>query len=262
MAVQAKPLPPELIEKANSVSFGGSRGNTSNGSYQHYVEEVMEWDIPDSRKQMILNKIYDKWIVILKNESEHVSVMVAGPAKYNSKKLDKSDKILELTSEFCDWFNSTKEQVENFNRKDGKAEQLTRLVEFCMKPNNPCDPTKHLEELALVNQEAFVKYYDKLYPEYKWRKNSTICKLYEAIKAGTLKPIVKETFFSDDNLTAFTEGDRVYIKFLTKPKRQLIVALKSRGWWWNSRQSAWSTYLDRLDKEWVAEISSRYGQYI
>ncbi|HEZ7985994.1 MAG TPA: hypothetical protein RWO09_03545 [Ruminococcus sp.] len=259
---EAKQLPQELISAANSVSFGGKRGDISNSSYQHYTEEVMSWDIPDSRKQMILNKIYDKWLVILKNESEHVSVMVAGPAKYNAKKLDKSDRILELTSEFCEWFNSTKEQVENFTKSDSKADQLIRLVNLCIKPNNPLDPKKYLEELALVAQDAFVEYYDKLYPQYKWRKNSTICKLYEAIKAGTLKKNEKETFFTDDNLTAYTEGERAYIKFLTKPKRQLIVALKSRGWWWNSGQSTWSTYLNRLDKEWVSEISNRYGQYI
>ena len=43
---------------------------------------------------------------------------------------------------------------------------------------------------------------------------------------------------------------------------QLHVALKSRGWWWNSYQSAYSTYLDRVDKEWIATISTRYAQYI
>lgn len=262
MEVKARPLSEELISRANSVSFGGKRGDLSNNDYQHYVEEIKSWNIADSKKQIILNKLYDKWSIILKYEAEHVSVMVAGPSKYNAKKLDKSDRILELRKDFSEWYKQVKEQAENFNKIDGKAEQLVRLVEFCTRPNNPCDPTKHLEELALVNQDAFVEYYDKLYPEYKWRKNSTIVKLYEAIKAGTLKPIVVETFFEDDNLRAYIEGDRAYIKFVLKPKRQLIVALKSRGYWWNSGKSAWSTYLDRLDKEWVAEISSRYGQYI
>lgn len=81
-------------------------------------------------------------------------------------------------------------------------------------------------------------------------------------KAAKLVEVKKEVFFEDENLTAFKEGDRIYIKFLMRPKRQLIIALKSRGYWWNSGKSAWSTYPDRLDKEWVGSISSRYGQYL
>lgn len=47
-----------------------------------------------------------------------------------------------------------------------------------------------------------------------------------------------------------------------RPQRQLIVALKSRKWWWNSYKKAWSTYLEKLDKEWVSNISSQYEKYI
>ena len=96
-----------------------------------------------------------------------------------------------------------------------------------------------------------MKLYDELYPTYKWRKNSTIAKLYAQAKAGTLKELKKEVFFEDENLTAYTYGDRAYIKFTLKPQPQLIFALKSRKWWWNSYESAWSTYLDKLDKDWV-----------
>ena len=59
-----------------------------------------------------------------------------------------------------------------------------------------------------------------------------------------------------------TMNSLCYIRFTMKPARQLIVALKSRGWWWNSGKRAWSTYLDRLDKEWVAGISERYAKYV
>ena len=118
------------------------------------------------------------------------------------------------------------------------------------------------EEFALYDNATFIKLYEEMYPEYKWRKNSTIAKLYQQSIAGELKEIKKEVFFEDENLTAFTEGDRVYIKFLMRPKRQLIVALKSRGWWWNSHKEAWSTCPNKLDKEWVASISEKYVQYI
>jgi len=87
-------------------------------------------------------------------------------------------------------------------------------------------------------------------------------KLYEKSLKGEIKEIKKEVFFEDENFTAYIEGDRAYIKFLMKPMRQLIVALKSRGWWWNAYTSAWSTHLSKLDKEWVKSISERYSEYI
>lgn len=70
------------------------------------------------------------------------------------------------------------------------------------------------------------------------------------------------TFFKDDNLTAYIKGERVFISFAMKPKPQLRMALKSRGYWWNCWQQAWSTYIDKLDKEWIRSISERYSEYI
>ena len=69
-------------------------------------------------------------------------------------------------------------------------------------------------------------------------------------------------FFEDENFVAYTEGDRAYIKFVMIPQRQLIVALKRRKWWWNSSKQAWSTYLNRLDREWISNISKQYEKYI
>ena len=182
--------------------------------------------------------------------------------KINSRKLDKSDRIIELTSALFQWFKDLEEQVKESQRKDSKSEELLRKIEFCRRPENPCNPTNDLAELAFHDNQAFIRLYEEMYPEYKWRKNSTIAKLYQKSIAGELKEIRKEIFFEDDNFTAYTEGDRAYIKFVMRPKRQLHVALKSRGWWWNSYQSAYSTYLDRVDKEWIATISTRYAQYI
>lgn len=260
--VNIKTLNEDLIHRANSVSFGGKRGDWSKSEYMGYAEKILGWSISDEKKQNLLDKLYDKWTEILRQEAQHISVMVADPAKYNSHKLDHSDQILRLSSEFVEWFKDLEAQIEQGQRKNDKAEHLIRMVEFCKNPDNPCDPTSHLAELAIYDQKAFIKYYEELYPTYKWRKNSNIVKLYNYAKEGKLVEVKKEVFFEDENLTAFTEGDRVYIKFLMRPKRQLIVALKTRGYWWNSGKSAWSTYPDRLDKEWVGTISSRYGQYL
>lgn len=262
MSIAVKELDKDLVCQANNNSFGGKRGDISEHEYQVYAERVLSWPISEEKKRSILDKLHEKWSEILKYEAQHVSVMVAGPAKYNSRKLDKSDKILELSGEFSRWFKDLEDQVKRGQQKNDKAEKLLRMIEFCRKPDNPCDPTSHLAELAMYDNASFVRIYEELYPEYKWRKNSTIAKLYQKSLAGEIKEIRKEVFFEDANLTAYTEGDRVYIKFLMRPKRQLIVALKSRGWWWNSGKNAWSTYPDKLDREWVESISERYAQYI
>lgn len=252
-----------LIQQANNCSMGGTRGDGSEREYHVYAQRIMEWHISDEKKQKLLDKLYEKWSKILSYEAQHVSVMVAGPAKYNSRKLDKSDAILRLSSEFCEWFDSIERQVKQGAMKDTGSEvaQLVERIEFCDE-RPELNPMATLAELANKDNAKFIELFEKLQPKYRWRKNSNIYKLYEASLHGKVKEIRPETFFEDDNLTAYREGDRAYIKFVMRPQRQLIVALKSRGWWWNSGKAAWSTYLDKVDEEWVKGISERYAKYL
>ena len=188
--------------------------------------------------------------------------MVAGPAKYNSKKLDKSDKILELSHNLCAWIEELEEQINEFNEDSNTDEAKELLIKIKRLYELKLNPTNDIMKLAFVNNEIFIKTYEKYNEVFKWRKNSNIYKLYKESLNGEINEIKKEIFFEDDNLTAFIEGDRAYIKFIMKPQRQLIVALKSRKWWWNSYKKAWSTYLEKLDKEWVSKISKKYAKYV
>lgn len=262
MAVVVKELNQSLINQANNNSMSGTRGNGSVAGYKELADKIQTWPISETKMQSLLEKLYQKYSEILKYEAQHVSVMVAGPARYNARKLDKSDRILSLYHELSEWFKGLEEQIAQSQVKDDKAKRLIEMIEFCRKSDNPCNPTNDLAELALYDNQAFIRLYEEMYPEYKWRKNSTIAKLYQKSIAGEIKEIRKEVFFEDENFTAYTESDRAYIKFVMRPKRQLHIALKSRGWWWNSYQSAYSTYLDRVDKEWIATISTRYADYI
>ena len=259
---EIRKLDEKLIYQANNNSMMGKRGDISKSGYESYAEDILSWPISEEKKQSLLDKLYEKWSRLLEYEASHVSVAVAGPSKYNARKLDKADRILELSHEIYEWFCGLKEQIKQGTAEDNRKVYLKDMIDFCRKPDNPCDPTPFLAELASYDNAEFIRLYEEMYPDYKWRKNSTIVKLYEASKAGKVKEIKKEVFFQDDNLTAYTEGDRAYIKFILKPKRQLIVAMKSRGWWWNSRKAAWSTYLDKLDREWVSSISTRYASYV
>ena len=261
MEISIRPLDPSLVHQANMNSMGGTRGDLSVTSYESYCERVLSWPISDEKKQKIVDQIYQKLSEQLRHEARHVSVMVAGPSGYNPKKLDHSDMILRLSAEFVEWFKDLESQIQRPESEDSKRASLLRTIEFAdSRPE--LDPTASLAELAMVDNAKFIELFEAMQPKYRWRKNSNIYKLYLASKEGKVKEIRPEVFFENADLTAFTEGDRAYIRFTMKPARQLIVALKSRGWWWNSGKRAWSTYLDRLDKEWVAGISERYAKYV
>lgn len=256
-------LDTNLVNRANSNSFNGNRGDLSAQSYKSYIEEILGWDISDVKKQKLLDQTYKKYTQILELEAQHVSVMVAGPANYNSKKLDKGEAILQKSHEFYEWFDDLREQIKESKKEDSKEDKvkyaiqgIKRLIELNL------DPTKDIMCLATIDNKKFIEIYEQLQPKYKWRKNSNIYKLYIASLNGEVKEIKKEIFFEDENLTAYIEGDRAYIQFVMKIQRQLIVALKSRKWWWNSHKKAWSTYLDRVDKEWIKSISEKYSQYL
>lgn len=263
MNIIVKPLDTNMVHLANMNSMGGNRGDLSIRNYEYYCNQIMSWPISDEQKQKLIDEVYKRRSAILQHEAQHVSVMVAGPARYNAKKLDHGDSILRLSAELEEWFRSLERQIKR-NRtdsEDSKRDELLRLIEFAdQRPE--LDPTLHLAKLANVDNAKFMELFEDLLPKYRWRKNSVIYKLYLASKEGKVKEIKKEVFFEDANLTAYIEGDRAYIHFITRPARQLIVALKSRKWWWNSGKGAWSTYLDRLDREWVAGISAQYAKYL
>lgn len=261
--VTVKKLNQQHVQMANSNSFNGTRGTNSEYDYEQRAKEILSWPISDAKKQKLVDKLHEKWSAYLWQEAQHVSVMVAGPAKYNAKKLDHSDQVLRLASEIVEWFNGIKEQVEQGTKQAQRDEvqQLVEMIEYCDE-RQELDPTGELAELATKDNAKFIELFERLLPKYRWRKNSNIYKLYLASKEGKVKEIREETFFEDENLTAYRKGDRAYIRFIMRPARQLIVALKSRGWWWNSGASAWSTYLDRVDEEWVRSISTRYEKYV
>lgn len=92
--MEIKKLDEKIIQIANSNSFNGNRGDLSAQSYKSYADEIIGWNISDIKKQKLLDKLYTKYSEILNLEAQHVSVMVAGPANYNSKRLDEKWQLL------------------------------------------------------------------------------------------------------------------------------------------------------------------------
>lgn len=100
MELEIKKLDENLIHRANYNSFNGTRGDISAQSYKSYIDEVLSWDISNSKKKKILEQVHKRYSKILEYEAQWVSPMVAGPAKYNSRRLDKSDQVLQKSNEF------------------------------------------------------------------------------------------------------------------------------------------------------------------
>lgn len=258
-----KELDQGLVDKANRNSVTGKRGDLSASEYHAHVKQILLWKISGEKKERILDELYKKWSEKLDYEARHIPKEVAGPARYNAKRMDKASQVLKTSISISNWFQDIEKQVLDEQKKENdKAIELLAKIKFCRKTDQSYNPAKDLEKLALCENKQFMKWYKRLYPKYKWRKNSTIVKLYEQSIKGQIKEIKKEIFYEDINFTAYVKGERAYIKFLICPKRQLMIALKNRGWWWNSHERAWSTYLHKLDETWVSTISVRYAQYI
>lgn len=256
-----KKLDNSLVHQANSNSFNGTRGDGSEHDYHVYANKILSWNISDEKKRKLLDMLYEKWCVILRNEARHISVMVAGPARYNAKRFDHSDAIIRCRAECAAWFEELEKQLEQSGKQADEVQRIIEMIAFC-DSRDELRPDSSMMKLATLDSAKYVELFEKLQSKYKWRKNSNLYKLYDAAKSGTLQVVRKEVFFEDANLTAYRKSDRAYIKFVMRPARQLIVALKSRGWWWNSHEEAWSIYLNKVDGEWVKSISTRYEKYI
>ena len=75
--MEIKQLNEKLVGLANSNSFNGNRGTIAVTTYNSYVDEVLSWNIPEAKKQKILDQLYNKRSKILEYGTQHVSVMVA-----------------------------------------------------------------------------------------------------------------------------------------------------------------------------------------
>ena len=153
--MEIKQLDEQLIHRANYNSLNGKRGDISKASYKRYVDEVLGWYISNLKKLKILDKLYEKYSEILRLEAQWVSVAVAGPAKYNSKKLDKSDQILEKSHYFYKWFDDLRKQVKNSEEenKETKVKYIVDRIERLMELK--LDPTTDIMRLANIDNKKY-----------------------------------------------------------------------------------------------------------
>lgn len=246
----------EQIRQANNNSFSGSRGNNTESSYKIYCDKVVSWGLSERKTQKILDRIYSDFSRTLSLEAQHVSIAVAGGSNYNAKRLDKSDKILEHSATFSEWFNELEEQATRkpYNRTEWITKEIIWGVTGGYSVN------KEWKELAARSWAEFEKVYNKLSEKTEFKKTSIPYK----IKNGLLEiePIIQNPIYSDGDLTAYEEQGNICIRFRLKPQIQLSFALKSHHFVWIAAHEIWRAAATDELTEWVKSIPERYEAYI
>lgn len=269
------------IETANSNSMF-DRGTVIEKDYQSYANRILSWDIADSKKEQLIATLHKKFEERLSADSQYVPWTVSGRARYPVQKMQaRAERSMKKSVEISEWFEQVEESVANSQRQyqDDRAWKAKREEEGFKTllgcgwfhrggKLNPTALANGLAPIAHYDSERFVELYEKYDKELHFRKNTTAAKIYESIKAGTFKGAQPaQKLHESDNLNAYkgqigSGEERVFIKFVTRPKPQLIYALKSRGYHWNSNEGAWSVPVKKYDADFVASIDERYAKYL
>lgn len=282
-AVQIPTLNTVKINAANSNSFF-NRGSNSEAAYQAYAAKILSWEISDAKKEQLLGELHKRWEQRLTYEAQHVPWTVAGPARYNSKRLDKSDQVMRASMEVSEWFDKTEKSVKNskIQYADNRAEKAKRAEEWFHRQisggmlrkgyHDPVlDPkavADALTPLAQYDTKRFAELYEKYDAELHFRKGTKADKLYRAVKSGEYTGEKLPTkLHESDHLNLYESklrsGEkRIFMKFTTRPKPQMVYALKRRGWHWNALEGAWSVPKEKYDETFVKGIDENYAKYL
>lgn len=256
MKINIKELSKEQIQRANNNSFGGKRGDIEAHEYEVYCSRVISWGLSEKKTQKIIDKVYDYFSRALSLDAQHVSVAVAGASNYNAKKLDKSDKILSNSTDFCEWFEDMEEQATH--KKYSRIEWLVKNIIWGVEDDYPVN--KEWKELAGRSRKDFEILYDELSKVYEFKKTSIPYKIHNNLIE--IEQITQAPIYADEDLCVYEEQGKLCIDFRMKPQRQLIVALKSRRFVWVAAHGLWKANSTSELKEWASTIAERYEQYI
>ena len=257
MSIKIKPLNQDHINQANNNSFGGKRGDLTANDYKIYCDKVISWELSERKTQKILEKLHGYFSRILSLDAQHVSVAVAGGSNYNARRLDKSDKILQTSTDFVEWFEDLEQQATKnpYNR----IEWLTKEIIWGVSGGYAVN--QQWKEIAGRDREAFESLYQKLVGKFGEFKKTTIpYKIYN--KLIEVEQITQAPIYVDEDICAYEELGKICIEFRMKPERQMIAALKSRRFVWIPAHELWRADSTPELLEWVGTIAERYEDYI
>lgn len=257
MSITIKELNQEQIRQANNNSFGGKRGDITAHEYEVYCNRVVSWKLSEKKTQKIIDKVHEYFVRRLSLDSQHVSVAVAGASNYNARRLDKSDQIISVASDFVDWFKEIEEQATK--KPYSRIEWLVKSIIWGVSGDYPVN--KEWKELAGRSRKDFEILYDELVKKYgEFKKTSIPYKIHHNLI--DVEQITQAPIYADDDFCAYEEQGKICISFRLKPQRQMIVALKSRHFVWVAAHDVWKATASEDLTAWVKTIAERYEQYI
>lgn len=184
-----------------------------------------------------------------RRRAEYVPVSVAGPSRYDIRKMGKrADRIMQLSAEFAEkkqrFFSNTKKRLDALTPLEVELERL-RNDGGRWEKISTSDPH------AIEKMEAKLEGLEKLKSEATFgptKRNLTVTikKLKERIasaKAQKESPADGGWEFDGGEVVENVELDRLQIIFDERPGREMIDLLKSRGFRWSPRNKAWQRQL-------------------
>lgn len=265
------------------------RAENERASYYDYIESVVQrfekYDNDSNQNraslesdlQAFVNGYLKRKLEILRMESGHVSTMIAGPANFPARRMNKlSDRIGRKCQELVDYCDNTLRKLEAKHNprawdsrpiQSGACDAVERLREKLAKAETLQDTMKKANRIARskklsddekvaklaeldgisedVARELLVTEYSYQKPgfqPYKLQNNgATIRRLKERLErviALQQSPAV-EVEHDDYTIEEDANDNRIRVTFVEKPSRTVCDWMGSRGWKYSPRNTAW-----------------------
>lgn len=269
-------LDKDLIRSCNSNSHfnpGNIIADEAVNIYKTFENEFSDYEelteeqitLLEKRKLEFKGLVENAYNNILRNRSEFVPVIVAGPANYNHKKMDKiaernmarniewSDKIkkfIENTKQMLSGLTPIDIILENYrNGKWKYGEVILSNDPYALEKLNA--KLEYLEgnqiKMKSENKKARAVEKDAPYPAYMLSNNlATVKSVKKRIEELTAPR--EESFqgyeFNGGEVTPNFEIDRLQIFFDSKPNEEVRRSLKGNGFRWAPSEGAWQRKLN------------------
>lgn len=260
----------ELIERCNNLSMynrGTHIKESAESDYKKFIEAFSSRTLNPQQLEIVKNRteqfkelitnIYNEYLSISAN---FVPVNVAGPAKYNYNKFKKvadrmDKKIDEINDKINRFYDNTESMLKNAYSKD---EIILKYKNGYNEPISSDDPlarekleakleylqTKHQSYLDF-NKKARINKTEQLPPYVLANSNQNMKAVKDRLQTlDKIDNIETGRYYFDNGEVSFDKEDmRVKVFFDEKPDEKTRDELKSRGFKWSPKNSAWQRKL-------------------
>lgn len=263
-------LKKDLVESCNNRSMynrGDIIQRDANNYYRHFIDTfdrsdytIQQQEIYNKRLSVFKDFITQSFNEYLNIAQNYVSVMVAGPAKYDSAKYNKvanrmERKIQEIDDKVDKFYKNTKTMLKGAYTKDELIEKYKNGYDEPISSDDPDAKEKLQAKLEYLEQrhQSYKDYNIKArksgedqLPSYvlansKQNINSVKDRLTLLEKMSKLNDV--GYYFKDGEVRFDKQDMRVKIYFDNKPSEEVRKELKSHAFKWSPTNMAWQRKL-------------------